>query len=178
MFAQLDYTDLFKALAQRHKQILHTEQACHFVKVILSADPIQKQVQMSGFYDKLKLKIKPGPCLLLISYEADYEDAGDEKTLTHRHGSFMILEKAKLTDEHRDEVLDRAEHIAHEIMGAVLKAFRSPEARRQGRMLDRNNMALDSIGPVGDNYYGCRFDFMFTQPATAALAYNPDAFTE
>ncbi|MBC6988574.1 hypothetical protein [Hymenobacter sp. BT491] len=177
MFANLEYTALFKEAATRHKEIRHTEKDCHFVKLVLSADPVQKAVGWSGFFNKLKTSLKPGLTLIAVSYEADYEDAGDERTLTHRHGSFIILEKVKRSnDEDRDEVLDRTERVAHDVMGFVLKAFRSPEARRQGRMIDRSNMLLDSIGPVADNHYGSQFSFKFTQPATQALAFNSDAF--
>lgn len=177
MFANLEYTALFREAATRHKEIGHTEKECHFVKLVLSADPVQKAAYWTSFFTKLKSTLKPGISLICISYEADYEDAGDDKTLTHRHGSFIILEKAKAgDDQHRDEVLERTERIAHDVMGFVLQAFRSPEARRQGRMLKRSDLMLDSIGPVADNHYGSQFGFKFTQPATAALAFNRDAF--
>ncbi|MDF7810514.1 hypothetical protein [Hymenobacter sp. YC55] len=178
MFANLAYTALLKEAATRHKEIKHSDKECHFVKLVLSADPVQKATYWTSFFSALKTKLKPGITLVAISYEADYEDTGDDKTLTHRHGSFIILEKVKAgDDEHRDEVLERTERIAHEVMGFVLLAFRSPEARRQGRFINRSDMALDAIGPVADNHYGNQFAFKFTQPATKALAFNADAFT-
>ncbi|MCA8830189.1 hypothetical protein [Hymenobacter pini] len=177
MFANLEYTALFEEAASRHKEIGHRPTECHFVKLVLSADPVQKAISWTPFFTKLKNTLKPGPSLVCISYEGDYEDSGDDKTLTHRHGSFIILEHAKVgNDAHRDQVLERTERIAHEVMAFVLKAFRSPEARRQGRFIDRSNMQLDFIGPVADNHYGAQFTFKFTQPATKALAFNPDAF--
>ena len=178
MFANLEYTALLKEAATRHKEIRHSEQECHFVKLVLSADPVQKATYWTSFFTKLKNTLKPGIALIAVSYESDYEDTGDDKTLSHRHGSFIILEKVKAgNDADRDEVLDRTERIAHEVMGFVLQAFRSPEARRQGRFINRSNMALDAIGPVAENHYGNQFTFLFTQPATKALAFNPDAFT-
>jgi|GEM_PF-4057035 len=176
MFANLEYTALFREAATRHKEIQHSDQNCHFIKLVLSADPVQKQVLWNSFFAALKTKIRPGITLICTSYEADYEDSGDDKTLTHRHGSFIILEKARDQDEHRDQVLERTERIAHEVMGFVLNAFRSPEARRQGRIINRSNLMLDAIGPVADNHYGNQFTFRFTQPATAALAFKPEAF--
>lgn len=177
MFANLAYTALFREAAERHKEIRHTDKECHFVKLVLSADPVQKAARWTSFFAKLKNTIKPGVCLVCISYEADYEDNGDERMLTHRHGSFIILDKAKPNDDaDLDEVLERTERIAHEVIGFVLQAFRSPQARREGRLIHRPDMLLDAIGPVADNHYGAQFSFKFTQPAMKALAFNPNAF--
>lgn len=180
MFRNTEYTALFRELATRHKEIRHREgQETHFVKVILSSDMVQKQVSLIDFYAKLKEKIKPGLTLLLISYAADYEDVGDEKVLSHRHGSFIILEKARVGDnEDRDRVLDHTEAVGFEIMAAFAQQFRGTQAKRDGRMFDRSHLATDSVGPVCDNHHGTRFDFMFTQPATKALTFDASKFDQ
>ena len=33
------------------------------------------------------------------------------------------------------------------------------------------------IGPVGDNFYGCRYSFTYVSSATQDLTFNPDKFS-
>jgi hypothetical protein len=176
MLKNSEFTDLLRGLAERHLQIKHTAQKKAFTKVILSADPVAKQVSLSNFYSKLKASFGAAPFLVAMSYDAVHEDKGDGAMLAHRRAGFMILQTASNTDAARDEVLDRTEEIGYEVMAAVGEAFRGPLGRRKGRMLNYGSLAVDSIGPLSDGFCGTRFEFDFTESATLALTYDATKF--
>ncbi len=180
MLNNSDYTALLKGLAVRHKEIRHLDAPGkrRFTKVILSADPVAKQVNLTTLYGKLKDSFGAEPFLVLMSYDAMHEDRGDGGMLVHRRGGFMVMEKALNTDAGKDAALDRSERIGYEVMAAVADAFRGPAGRRLGRILKFDSLAVDSIGPVGDNFHGTRFEFDFTEQATAALRYDASKFLD
>jgi hypothetical protein len=43
-------------------------------------------------------------------------------------------------------------------------------------VLERSSIAVEAVGPLGDSFYGTRFEFDFTESATEALTYNPTKF--
>ena len=177
MLTQTSYSELLRDLATRHVEIQHSAKNCRYLKVIVAADPIQKQLNLANFYDKAK-STWPGnaPLLLQLSYDTLYEDTGSDQVLAHRRGGFIVLHKAKNTEESRDEVLTQTERIGHELMAAVCDFFRGPAGRRAGRVLQRSSIAADAVGPIGDNFYGTRFEFDFTESATLLLQFNPAKF--
>jgi hypothetical protein len=176
MLTNSDYTTLLKGLAERHKSVTRVDGKRVFTKVIVSADPVAKQVNLTTFYNLLKDSFGERPFVMGLSYDAVHEDKGDGAFLAHRRGGFMVLAKAKNTEAGRDLVLDATENIGYELMAGVAEAFRGPAGRRMGRMLNLGSLAVDSIGPVGDGFTGTRFEFDFTESATMALTFNPDAF--
>jgi len=178
MLNQTTYSALLRDLATRHVEIQHTPQARRYLKVTVGADPIQKQVNLASFYDKAKANFPAGhPFVLQLSYDTLHEDTGSDQVLAHRRGGFLVLQKAANTEESRDEVLSTTERIGYELMAAVCDFFRGPAGRRAGRVLQRSSIAADAVGPIGDNFYGTRFEFDFTESATLALTYDPSRFT-
>ena len=179
MLTQVTYSELLRDLATRHVDIRHSTapKGCRYLKVVVAADPIQKEVNLANFYNKAKATW-PGnaPFVLHLSYDTLYEDTGSDQVLAHRRGGFIVLLKAKDTDESRDEVLTLTERIGHELLAAVCDFFRGPAGRRAGRVLQRTGMAADAVGPLGDSFYGTRFEFDFTESATQTLQFNPAKF--
>ncbi|MDO7849239.1 hypothetical protein Q5H92_22940 [Hymenobacter sp. M29] len=176
MLNNSDYTALLKDLAERHKSVCRVDGKRVFTKVIVSADPVAKQVNLTTFYALLKDSFGERPFVVAMSYDTVHEDKGDGAMLAHRRGGFMVLAKAKNTEAGRDLVLDATQTIGYQLMAAVAEAFRGPVGRRAGRMLNLGSLAVDSIGPVGDGFTGTRFEFDFTESATLALQHDATHF--
>lgn len=176
MLKNSDYTALLKDLAERHKAVTRPDGKRVFTKVIVSSDPVAKQVNLSTFYGMLRNDFGERPFVVALSYDAVHEDKGDGAFLAHRRGGFMVLAKAKNTEAGRDLVLDATEQIGYQLMAAVAEAFRGLAGRRLGRMLNLSSLAVDSIGPVGDGFTGTRFEFDFTESATLALQFDAAQF--
>lgn len=173
----LEYTTLFRGLATRHLDIQHRPDQVRFVRLILSADPVQKVMDFQEFYDGLKNKInlKGGQaCLVLENYQADYsDDNGDYFAKTH-HAAFLVLKLVKDGDyDRRDEVIDECEGIGEEVMAAAIAALR---ALPRPVHVSAGDVLQEAVGPVGDHFYGARFNFSFRSPATGELTYNPTKF--
>jgi hypothetical protein len=177
MLTQNTYSSLLRDLATRHVDIRHSAEKKRFLKLIVAADPIQKQINLSSFYQKMKGTL-PGDAhfVVQLSYDTLHQDTGSDQVLAHRRGGFMVMAKAKETEESRDNILASTEGIGYELMAAVCEFFRGPAGRRAGRVLERSSIAVEAVGPLGDSFYGTRFEFDFTESATEALTYNPTKF--
>jgi len=177
MLNQTTYSDLVRDLARRHVDIQHSAAKKRYLKVTVAADPMQKLAGLATFFQKTKATL-PGDAFFVVqlSYDTLHEDSGSDQVLAHRRGGFMVMRKAKDTDESRDEVLAETERVAYELMAGVGDFFRGPAGRRAGRMLQRTGMVAEAVGPMGDSFYGTRFEFDFTESATEVLQFNPAKF--
>jgi len=176
MLTQLTYSDLVRDLATRHKEILHTPAKPRYLKITVSADPMQKLARLASFYEKARSLPGDAFFVVLLSYDTLHEDTGSDQVLAHRRGGFMVMHKAANTDEGRDQVLSDTERIGYELMAGVCDFFRGPAGRRAGRMLQRTGLAAEAVGALGDNFYGTRFEFDFTESATKLLTYDATKF--
>lgn len=172
------YEGLFYRLASAHYLIRHRDDSPRFARVIVSVDPLQKQVDLLEMQETLLgrfLKPNPGEQVLVIeSLQTAYRDNKGDNYQRQRRGAFFVLEqvldKAKSWD-----ALDRTEQTGEDLLGAVLHEYRDqPKVARW----EVGSIQSDAVGPLHDGtWYGTRFDFEFFTPATAALTYNPAAFT-
>ncbi|WP_210519889.1 hypothetical protein [Hymenobacter terricola] len=175
----LEYTQLFRDLATRHVDIRHGQDGgTRFLRILLSSDPIQRQLDLSEFQNGLKNRIKLAgglACLVLENYEADYTDNdGDYYARIHR-GAFLVLKLTKTDDfDGRDQAIDDCERIGEDLLGAFIRALRGREVPLR---ITANDIMGECVGPVGDNFYGCRYSFTYASPATEDLTFNPDKFT-
>jgi hypothetical protein len=177
MLNQKTYSDLMRDLATRHKEIQHSPQKRAYLKIVVAADPIQKLTNLTSLYGKLRESFSgKTPFVLQMTYDTLHEDSGSDEVKAHRRGGYIVFKKAADTEASKDEVLSETERIGYELMGAVCEFFRGRAGRRAGRVLHRSSIAAEAVGPVGDNFYGTRFEFDFTESATEALTYNPDNF--
>jgi hypothetical protein len=177
MLNQTTYSDLVRDLATRHKEIQHAPKQRGYLKIIVAADPVQKLVHLNNLYAKLKESFSgKTPFVVQMTYDTLHEDTGSDQVLAHRRGGFIVMKKATDTEDARDETLATTERIGYELMAAVMLFFRGPAGRRAGRTLQRSSLATEAVGPVGDSFYGTRFEFDFTESATEALTYDATKF--
>ncbi|WP_375435099.1 hypothetical protein [uncultured Hymenobacter sp.] len=178
MLRHSQYVGLLRLLATRHKKIQHTDAAPRFVRLVVSQDPQMRVVDMHELVTKIIGRgIKPGlgqQVLVAESCVTDYLDNTGDNRQRLRHAAFLVLVQVKLNDHDAIEVaLDETEQTAEEIMGGL-------EHQLSGQVKVRvlpASLRSEAIGPLGDGtWYGTRLDFDFTTPASAALAYNPNAF--
>lgn len=173
---------LLRTLATTHKRILHTEALPRFVRIIVSQDPYLRQADMAELVSKItgragKTKPPVGSQVLVAeSCVTDYRDNGGDNRQRVRQAAFMVLMQVPSATAHDaiEQALDDTEQTAEELMGAIEHALQGQVKVR----ITPGSLASESLGPLGDGtWYGTRLDFEFTTPATAALAYKPDAFT-
>ncbi|PJJ59447.1 hypothetical protein [Hymenobacter chitinivorans] len=175
------YVGLLRQLAMTHKRIQHTAALSRFARIIVAQDPYQRQAEMHELTKVIGRtgKVKPpagSHVLVAESCVTDYRDNQGDNRQRVRHGAFMVLQQVpSATDNDAIELaLDDTEQTAEEIMGAIEHALQGQVKVR----ITPGSLASESLGPLGDGtWYGTRLDFEFTTPATAALAYKPDAFT-
>ncbi|WP_201980339.1 hypothetical protein [Hymenobacter rubidus] len=174
----LEYTTLFRTLAERHLQVQHRPDQVRFVRLILSSDPLQKVMDFEEFYGGLKHKIDlrdGSACLVLENYQADYSDNDGDFTGKEHHGAFLILRPVKAGDyDQRDAVIDACEAIGEDIMAAAIAQLR---ARERPVRISPGDVLAEAVGPVGSHFYGARFNFSFRSPATPELCYDPTKFS-
>ncbi|WP_310391569.1 hypothetical protein [Hymenobacter sp.] len=174
----LAYTALFRDLATRHVDIRHAQDdgGTRFLRILISSDPIQRQLDLSEFHGSLRnrLKLAGGQaCLVLENYEVDYLDSdGDYIGRVHR-GAFLVLKLTKADDyDGRDRAVDDCERIGEEVMGAAIAHLRG-----LGLRITPADVLGECVGPVGDHFYGCRFSFTYMSHATVDMTFNPEKFS-
>ncbi|TGE26898.1 hypothetical protein [Hymenobacter metallicola] len=176
------YIGLLRTLATTHKKIQHTEALPRFVRIVVSQDPTMRQVDMHELISKItgrpsKSRIPVGSQVLVAeSLVTDYLDNGGDNRQRVRFGAFLVLVQVPSATDHDaiEQALDATEQTAEELMGAIEHALQGQVKVR----ITPGSLGGESIGPLGDGtWYGTRLDFQFTTPASAALTYNPDAFT-
>ena len=175
----LEYTTLFRDLAAKHRAIQHRADQVRFVRLILSSDPIQKVMDFEEFYGGLKSKINlsgGAACLVLENYQADYSDnEGDFYGKVH-HAAFLVLKSVPQGDyDRRDEVIDECEGIGEQVMGAAIARLRAVEPPVR---ISPGDILQEAIGPIGDHFYGARFNFSFRSSATGELTYDATKFLD
>lgn len=172
------YEGLFYNLACTHGLIRHRDDSPRFARVIVSVDPMQKQVDLYEMQTTLLGRyLKPGAgeqVLVIESLQTAYQDNKGDNYQHARRGAFFVLEQV-LDKKKSWDALDRTEQTGEELLGAILNEYRDkPNVARW----EAGSIQADAVGPVGEasNWYGTRFDFEFFTPATKALAYKPAAF--
>lgn len=172
------YEGLFYNLAKSHQLIRHQDDAPRFARIIVSVDPMQKQVDLYEMQTTLLGRyLKPGAgeqVLVLESLQTAYRDNQGDNYQRQRRGAFFVLEQV-LDKAKAWEALDRTEQTGEQLLGAVLEKFRDdPKVRWQV-----GSIQADAVGPVGEalDWYGTRFDFEFFTSATAALRFDSAVFT-
>jgi hypothetical protein len=174
----LAYTDLFRGLAQRHKALAATPENGRFLRIFISADPIQKQIDLSEWYNSLRTKLKAPlgqAYFVLENYQVDYADNDGDYFSRKVQGAFLVMEKVKTDDyEGRDVAVSASEVIAEQILAAVVPLLREQHHVR----ISVGDAWSEHIGPIADGFVGVRLNLSWEEPATQDLTYNPDAFTQ
>lgn len=171
------YTALFRGLAERHVDVRATAQNGRFLRILISADPVQKQLDLSEFYGALRTRLKVGAgqaFVVLENYQVDYEDNDGDYYARRFQGAFLVLQKVVLSDyDARDAAIGACETIAEDLLAGAIKELR---ATYRARISVRDAFA-EHVGPVGDGHVGVRLNLAWSEPATEELTFNPLKFT-
>ncbi len=173
---QKAYCNLFRGLAERHKLIQHSPAVPRFARIVVSLDPIQRLIDLQEFTQLLGVRLKASAnkyALVLETTNTQYRDNGGDNYQRNRHGAFLLLTPCGTDPDAISDALDECEVIGEEIMAGAVEALKEDFKTR----FQVASITNDCIGPLGNGgWYGVRFDFEFTSPATSALSYNPAAF--
>lgn len=171
------YNQLLSELARRHKAIAATPQNGRFLRIFISADPVQKQLDLLEFYRSLrsKLSAKEGqPFLIAQNYQVDYGDNHGDYLSREFTGAYLVLQRARKDDyEARDLAIATCEEIAEQILAALVQQLREEHAA----YITVADAWLEHIGPLEDTSVGVRLNFTFREPASEELTYEPDHFS-
>ena len=173
----ITYTALFRELARRHKSIGASPENGRFMRIFISADPIQKQIDTVEYYDSLRnrLKAKAGQAFFVLeNYQTDYADNEGDYYARELKGAFFVLMLVAKDDHNaRDVAVAACEQIGEQLLAAAIAQLRDEHQVHTSL----NDAWAEHIGPIGDGHVGVRVNLSWKEPATAALTYNPDHFT-
>lgn len=172
------YNGLLSELARRHKAIAYTPENGRFMRIFISADPVQKQLDLMEFYRSLrsKLKAKEGqPFLIAQNYQVDYGDNTGDYLSRELSGAYLILQRVKADDyDARDLAVATCEQIAEQLFAGLAMQLRE----EHNCYLTEGDNWLEHIGPLEDTSVGVRMNFSFREGATQELTYNEDLFID
>jgi len=96
------------------------------------------------------------PALLLESYSSDFESQTKNVTNFNKKDiSFLLLDFAGQQNDFdkQEEVLDRLENIALDIVSYLVKENKNQMSLLYGK-LDINTVKIEKVGPIFDNMFG------------------------
>jgi hypothetical protein len=172
------YNQLLSELARRHKAIAYTPENGRFMRIFISADPVQKQLDLLEFYRSLrsKLKAKEGqPFLIAQNYQVDYGDNNGDYLSRELSGAYLVLQRVKVDDyDARDGAVANCEKIAEQVFALLVHQLRE----EHDAYLTEGDAWLEHIGPLEDSSLGVRLNFSFRDGAAEELTYNEDLFID
>lgn len=172
------YNHLLSEWARRHKAIAATPKNGRFMRIFISADPVQKQLDLLEFYRSLRSKLdaKEGqPFLIAQNYQVDYGDNNGDYLSRDLSGAYLVLQRVKTDDyDARDEAVARCEEIAEQIFAGLVLQLRE----EYSCYLTEGDAWLDHIGPLEDRSVGVRLNFTFRDGATEQLTFEADHFID
>jgi hypothetical protein len=171
------YNHLLSELARRHKAITATPQNGRFSRIFISADPVQKQIDLMNFQSGARSGIKAPagqPFLVAENYQVDYGDnQGDFFTREFR-GAYLVLQRVDVSNyPARDAAIANCETIAEQLLAAVVEELREQHAA----LISVRDAWLEHIGPLSDLSVGVRMGFTWSEPANDELVYDANLFT-
>jgi hypothetical protein len=171
------YNHLLSELARRHKAIAATPQNGRFSRIFISADPVQKQLDLMDFQKGSRSGIKAPqgqPFLVAENYQIDYGDnAGDYFSREFR-AAYLVLQRVDTTNyPARDAAIANCETIAEQLLAAVVEELRENHAA----VISVRDAWLEHIGPLSDLSVGVRMGFIWSEPANEELVYDANLFT-
>jgi hypothetical protein len=171
------YNQLLSELARRHKAIAATPENGRFSRIFISADPVQKQLDLMDFQkgSRSGLKAPAGqPFLVAENYQVDYGDnAGDYFSREFR-AAYLVLQRVDISNyPARDKAIAHCELIAEQLLAALVEQLRN---EHQANISVRDAW-LEHIGPLTDTSVGVRLGFGWSEPANDELVYDETLFS-
>lgn len=171
------YHQLLSELARRHKAIGATPENGRFLRIFISADPVQKQIDLIQFQSatRSELKAPAGQAYLVAeNYQVDYGDNQGDYFSRELRGAYLVLQRADRNNYAlRDAAVATCEQIAEQLLAALVEQLREAHAAD----VSVRDAWLEHIGPLADNSVGVRMNFTWSEPATEDLVYDETHFT-
>lgn len=171
------YHRLLSELARRHKVIAATPENGRFSRIFISADPVQKQIDLMNFQNGTRsgLKAPAGQAYLVAeNYQVEYSDNDGDYLSRELRGAYLVLQRADVQNyPARDAAVAKCETIAEQLLAALVEQLRE---EHQARISVRDAW-LEHLGPLADTSVGVRLNFTWSEPATEDLVYDETHFT-
>ncbi len=170
------YNHLLSERARRHKEIAATPQNGRFMRIFISADPVQKQLDLLEWQRSLRSKLQAPegqPYLVAQNYQVDYHDNNGDYFSRDLQAAYLVLQRVSRDDyAARDAAVANCEKIAEQVFAALVEDLRE----QHEVYLTVGEAWLEHVGPLDDNSLGVRLNFSFRDPATEALTYDDTLF--
>ena len=174
----VDYVELFRDLAARHVDVLHTARKSHFARITLSSDPMfPMPQQIEEFLSGLSHKLL-SPLLLLSSYDVDFDDSLSDSIAQNLIGRLIILEDVNVRDFNAEEAIyQRTAETGLDMLSEVYREL--SDDPRQGT-LDWNQVGSEKIRFTASrrNLAGTGYSFAIRETYTnlnRSAKFNPPA---
>ena len=171
------YHKLLSELARRHKAIAATPENGRFSRIFISADPVQKQIDLLNFQNgsRSSLKAPAGqPYLVAENYQVDYSDNDGDYFGRELRGAYLVLQRADIQNyPARDAAVANCETVAEQLLAALVEQLREQHEAR----ISVRDAWLEHIGPLSDTSVGVRLNFSWSEPANEELVYDDTLFT-
>lgn len=161
-----DYIAYFRDIATRQPDIAHTEEQKHFFRIIYSEWP-SPQLQLDEYLSAVKSELH-FPFMLIETWRRRLNSNSSEHLGYAYKGSFFIGDQLpdRKDFDGLELLFDKTDSIAEDITSYMLQEFETHyNARNNGpkRVLIESSIEDEKIGPFGNNYYGTRVSFQYTQ---------------
>lgn len=173
-----DFTGYMKIIAEKLKEIQHddtaTEKKFFRISSVMNIDEMLQNFTTAG-----------SACIMVEDNRTGrYQEAnGSMSYMDNQSYSFLILKHCEqFNAESREQVKKDCEAIMKKIISKFKKDkaydLQHPGETRTGmRDFDLASVFYQTIGPIGDNYYGILVQFSMLKPANADLVYNDNDWT-
>ena len=157
----------FEAIASSHIQIRHTEEVPRFaIMGIEQLISMKWQLSLGGHY-----------ALIMEAFEGDLAGTNMDNAEAKMTGAFWVLGFAGREDYNAQrQAWENTHRIGSEIIARI--AFDreqlyhgDADPNQFVKAFDQSSVHFNKVGPVGDNYHGCRMELTITHNNN--LAYNP-----
>lgn len=173
-----DFTAYMKGIAETLKDIRHSDSSSEkrFFRIssVMNIDEMLQNFTTAG-----------SACIMVEDNRTGrYQEAGGSMSyLDNQSYSFLIMKHCEQFDaESREQVKKDCEAIMKKIISKFKKDkaydLQHPGETRTGmRDFNMSTIYYQTIGPVGDNYYGMLVQFARLEPVNADLVYNDNDWT-
>lgn len=172
------YHALLADLARRHKAIAATPQNGRFLRIFISADLVQKQLDIMNFSASLRSRLKAPegqPFLVAENYQVDYGDNQGDYLSRELRGAYLVLQRAGKDDyAAREAAVANCETIAEQLLALLVQQLRDEHHVE----MSVGDAWLEHVGPLEDTSLGVRLNFSWKEPATQDLTFNADLFID
>ncbi|MGI4760597.1 MAG: hypothetical protein ACRYF0_07825 [Janthinobacterium lividum] len=171
------YHHLLSELGRRHKAITASPENGRFLRIFISADPVQKQIDLINFQGatRSELKAPAGQAYLVAeNYQVDYGDNQGDYLSREFRGAYLVLQRADRNNyAQRDAAVAKCETVAEQLLAALVEQLRE----EHDALISVRDAWLEHLGPLADTSVGVRMNFTWSESAGEDLVYDETHFT-